>query len=337
MNTIHNRLPFEESNTHSIRMQYAQELVNILDLPKDIRFVEGDSKVGLDHERRFRIMWWMTGNEPLRMALYHSKMLIYRQCGDSQSDERLTGALRNIEQTLQSLSWRNHLHNLVQKTDLSGKLYLRLFFRAAQQIWSRAARWHAIMPMDIPSPFIPFLKLMSIGAWPLGCHNDSLWVFILNEKIKNTVDFGPPTPIPQQTIPINYIFLSSLFDNLELITKWREYFHDKGWNTLHGPVCEDVFPPEIQLGKQIQKAGAVVGLLQKSDPDFGIPWWMYQELDYALFCQRPVGLISQFDNTDPELPDLNKFNYSLEDIHISMENHELWDWLRTNTHNYGGK
>lgn len=323
-------VPFSRSVDHSELISIAQQLLEKLKLSAKIHFVKGNAQSGLDLERCFRIMWWTTGDEPLRLALHQSKIRIHRHSHITRKDKQLTEALRDTEHVLRLTPWRQHLHNLIKKNAPKGQSYLRLLFRAAQQVCSRAARWHAVMPPDAPSPFVSLIELMSAGVWPMGCHDGSLLLFLWNETATEKIDFGPSLISPQTANQKDYIFLSALFQNSELTMLWKEIFRDKGWNTMHGPVDEDVAPPEVQLGKQIQESRAVVGLLPEPDPDLGIPWWMYQELDYASACNRPVILITQCDSAESELKNVQKINLELDNQSKIIGKHELWEWIQKN-------
>lgn len=323
-------LPLMHHLDYSALIPYIQQLLEIFEISAKIQMVEGNAQSGLDHERRFRTMWWTTGEEPLRVALYQSKIRTYHQSLVSKKNEQLSKAWKDIEHVVRSTPWRQHLLNLINKTTRSGESYLRLFFRSAQQIWSRAARWHAIMTSDLSSPYVPLIKLMAAGAWPLGCYGDTLWVFLWNEKAKDATEFGPPLITPQSAVQKDYIFLSFLFQNSGLTARWEKIFRDKGWNTIFGPVNEDIAPPEVQLGKKIREARAVVGLLSEPDPDFGIPWWIYQELDYASACNRPVILVTQNKSPKLELKHVKTINCALDDQSKIQKEHGFWQWLQKN-------
>lgn len=328
---IERYLPFSGSLSHSELLVHAQELVETLGLSATARLVEGNAQFALDHERRFRLGWWTNGEEPLRLGLQQSKLYIYRHSRTAQKEERLARAWKHAEKVIRSTPWRRHFLYLIQETDPVGESYFRLLFRAAQQVWSRAARWHAVMPASARSPFVPLVKLIAAGALPLGCHENSLWILLLDETIANTQDFGPLLTTPRSAHPKGYVFLSCLFSDSTLTAQWQKAFHENGWKTLHGPVNEDVAPPEAQLGKQIQEAQAVVGLLQRPDPDFGIPWWMYQELDYASFCRRPVILVCQSRNSEAALKDSQHLSCKIEHHWHPIDKHHIWHWLQDNT------
>jgi len=323
-------LPLMHNLDHSSLILYSQQLLEIFEISAEIQLVECNSIAGLNQERCFRIMWWTNGDDPLRLALYQSKKSMYHQSLVFKKNEKLSKAWQDTEHVVRSTPWRKHLINLINKTTKSGESYLRLFFRTAQQIWSRAARWHAIMPSDLFSPFVPLIKLMAAGAWPLGCYGDTLWVFLWNEKAKDTIQFGPPLITPQRITQKDYIFLCFLFQDTGLTARWEKIFQDKGWNTTFGPVNENVAPPEVQLGKKIREARAVVGLLPEPDPDFGIPWWIYQELDYACACNRPAILVTQNNSSELELKHVKRINCALDDQLKIQEEHRLWRWLQKN-------
>ena len=133
----------------------------------------------------------------------------------------------------------------------------------------------------MPSPFLPVVELLAAGAWPLGIHGGSLWVFVWNEAATSTPDFGPPLKFSCPAARKDFIFLSTEFRDAQLASRWKEAFRSRGWHTAHGPVKEDMLPPEAQLGERVRQARAVVGLLDEPDPDYGLPWWMLQGTRWA--------------------------------------------------------
>jgi len=308
----------------------AQELLQALDLPHRVRIVEGDSHSGLGWERRFRLQWWASGNEPLRAALQQAKTVAYHQAQMTQSLAQLTKAWRFIEQVVISERWRQHLRHLIAGLKQPDNAYLRLAYRAAQQVWSRAARWQAIMPPHQPCPFLPVIALLEAGAWPLGCQDDSLWVFVWRQSAIGEPALELPLRAANSAQPQDYIFLSAQFRHVTLTARWEAAFRHHGWRTLHGYVNEEIAPPEVQLGERIRSARAVVGVIDTSDPDFGLPWWMFQELDYASACSRPAVLISPYHLAQPGLLHVPTIPCAWPEESSIPEEHEIWRWLQAN-------
>ena len=328
-------LPFSNRVGSAELREQALNLVDALGLSTGIEIIEGNSQSGLVLESRFRLKWWASGEEPLRAALHRAKAQAYRQARQSERWEELSEAWRRVEKTVRSANWRQHLLDITREANPTADAYLRLAFRAAQQVWSREARWLSIMPASAPDPFTPLVELLVNNAWPLGCHDGSLHVFLWNESVTRASDFGSAfvdacSADKQSFEPQSHIFLSAQFRDSELIERWKIAFEDQGWDIIHGPVSEDVTPPEVQLGKRIRDARATVGLIDEFDSDYGLPWWMYQELDYAAACKRPVVLISQSDPGAARAPDIAKIQCAMSKDSNPLDQREIWDWLKIN-------
>jgi hypothetical protein len=324
-------LPFSKRLDSSSLASCGRKLIDVLGLSTTVKIIEGNGEAGLNRERRFRLKWWTSGEEPVRRALHQSKTQVYRQAKSMQQWQGLTAAWKRAEDEMGSSSrWRQHLLDITRGLSPADDAYLRLAYRAGQQAWSRAARWQATMPTSAPSPFAPLVELFGAGAWPLGCHEGCLWIFVWNDAAPTTPDFGPAATLTSSDNPGDYVFLSARFRDSASTALWESAFHDRGWKTVHGPISEDVSPPEPQLGKRIRDARAVVGLIHENDPDFGLPWWMYQELDYASACKRPVLLISQSDTTYVGLPDVQTIRRPPQDELNPGSENEIWRWLSYN-------
>jgi hypothetical protein len=305
-------LPFSRDDGAGAIIRSAREMAGALGLPEEVRIVEGNGAAGLDLERGLRLRWWTNGDEPLRAALHQAKTRAYREAREIGQWERLTGAWREAERVVQGDSWRAPLRRLVQDLPPQDAAFVRLAFRAAQQAASRAVRWQAVL--DDANPFIPLTMLFSQGAWPLGVLDGVLQVFVWNPEALPEFEASSAMDVPVSKEDGDVLFLSVQFRDAERTSRWEEALRSRGWDVIHGPVDEEISPPEIQLGKRIRGAGAVLGLLGESDPDFGLPWWMFQELDYARSCGRPVVLLSNLPDKPP----------------ASSDDHELWRWLSAN-------
>ena len=95
-------LPLMHHLDHSSLILYSQQLLEIFEISADIQLVEGKAKSGIDHEHRFRIIWWTTGEEPLRLALHQAKKSTYRQSLVSKKNEQLSKAWQDIEHLVRS-------------------------------------------------------------------------------------------------------------------------------------------------------------------------------------------------------------------------------------------
>lgn len=329
-------LPFSEGVGEAELYARARRLVEALGLSSDVRLVKGGGAAGLRGERGFRLSWWSDGEEPLRGALQSLKAGVLRRASGARERARLTEAWRRAELRVNSDAWRLHLRRLAEGCAPRERVYLRLAFRAAQQAWSRAARWDSLAPDGAASPFGALLDLFAAGAWPLGCRDGSLRVFVWE---RGAEDFGPteggvaefaPTFAPQrETRRDDFVFLSAPFSAAALTARWEKAMRAGGLQTVHGPVEEFVSSPEVQLGARIRRARAVVGLSAAPDPDFGLPWWMFQELDYARACGRPVFLACRGKSLE-EGRRLLREVYNAPTEEGGADDTELRLWLKAN-------
>lgn len=290
-------LPFSRNEEPGGVVRIARELARALGLPEEVRIVEGEGSSGLALERTFRLQWWTSGDEPLRAALHRAKTRVYQEARETGRWERLTGAWREAERVVQGDAWRAPLRRRVQDLGPEDAAFVRLVFRAAQQAASRAARWQAVL--DGANPFIPLTELFAHGAWPLGVIDGALQVFVWNPQAPRS-EAGSAAEIPASETSGGVLFLSAPFREADRTAQWEEALRNRGWEVVHGPVDEETSSPETQLGKRIRGASAVLGLAGENDPDFGLPWWMFQELDYARACGRPVTILPGSPD-DPEI------------------------------------
>lgn len=298
-------LPFSRDEGPGVVLRIARELAGALGLPEEVRIVEGEGSSGLALERAFRLRWWTRGDEPLRAALHRAKTRVYREARETGRWEQLTGAWREAERSVQGDAWRAPLRRLIQDLGPEDAAFVRLAFRAAQQAASRAARWKAVL--DGANPFIPLTELFAHGAWPLGAVDGALQVFLWNPEVPSRSEADPTAGIPLSETAGGVLFLSAPFREADRTARWEEALRSRGWKVVHGPVDEETSSPEAQLGERIRGSSAVLGLAGENDPDFGLPWWMFQELDYARACGRPVAIL-------PGAPD----------------DPEIWRWLDAN-------
>lgn len=323
-----NQIPFSRPANPSQLVIAARQLSDTLELPCEIQFVEGQGEFGLRQERLFRLRWWSGADEPLRAKQQFAKTTMYNRALAGRSYKRLKYAWQQAEQVVNSSRWRIHFRNFLRDLAPADKAYLRLAFRASQQIWSRAIRWHFTMGTDVPSPFIPSINLLSMGAWPMGCHKQVFRIFYWNRRRTCSLQSSGTFPIDDSSQTRKGLFLSAKFRDVSATTPWQEALDQHGWSTFHGQVREDLEPPEAQLGRRIQSATAVISILKRPDPDFGLPWWMFQEIDYARACNRPVVLVCDQTPDPVELEGIQKV-YTRREFR-PRDDHEIWDWLSVN-------
>ena len=322
-------LPFSQTLHPNVVRSLAKELLRSLDLSAQVQLITGNGSWGLHYERLFRLNWWANGREPLRSSLQKAKTKIYARTRVSGNWEQLTNVWQLTDRLIHSQVWRKHLRFLAAGLPSTEYSFLCLIHQIAQQVWSRAARWNATARGNDPNPFLPVLKLLMAKALPLGCWDGHLWICLWDHAAPNPSEVActmPDFPVENKK---SHIFLSTSFRNTVLTSRWEDTFRLVGWETLHGPVNEEIVPPEFQLGKRIQTARAVVALIDEVDEDFGLPWWMFQELDYASAHRKPVAIVSQSVLVDQRLATVCSLKSTNREMWNPTQDHGLWAWLGT--------
>lgn len=204
--------------------------------------------------------------------------------------------------------------------------WLRVAFRIAAQMWSRAGRWQAAMGLDRDCPLMPLIELFELGAVPIGTEDDSLVVFQHDSAAQGVIAVTPE-PSPQPAVrQRNDIFLAAKFESTSLTETWRDAFNLRGWE-----VCFERFPEggeaiEPQLGRRIRESHAVVGITDQTGFHTGLPWWVYQELDYSVFCSKPTVLIIDHPAELEELDSVTRIGPAATTGDVAND-HPVWDWL----------
>jgi len=335
--SFHNRLPFSSRlEPEREAMWRLAETFGLGEQAASTRLIRGSGADGLLLERYFRLSWWNAGTEPLRAAQHRAKTQIHSLARARGEWTTLTRAWRAAEREVHSRTWRRWLHDFCAGEAPTERAYLRLAFRAAQQVWSHAARWRAALPDEPERPFEWMAELLAGGIWPLGCAGGSLWFFAWDRTVPKQGDWSAevgPLAGPQaglaETMPTG-LFLSSPFQQAALSERWEGFLREQGWRALHGPVDEQVAPAEVQLGERIRGARAVIGLIDRLDADFGLPWWMYQELDYASALKKPTVLLSSSCPEEAPLVGLDTIRCAPGTANGRQAERALRRWLEVN-------
>ena len=168
---------------------------------------------------------------------------------------------------------------------------MRSLFRQAQQAWTRAARWQAIMGPQVSSPSALVVALIRSGAWPLGMCNGRFHVLhIAEEASELTLDPDAlDKRLTRRGLPRkNRIFISGRFQDARRTNALVTLLRVSGLTAEFHPVPERAEPIEPQLGRRIMEAQCLLALKCPEDLDFGRPWWVTQELEFATHVGTPV-------------------------------------------------
>jgi hypothetical protein len=280
-----------------------RELIGSLHANWEVELVAAGAKRCLELECAFRRRWWAGGDDPLRLALSNAKLRAH-QFGPS---DRLAEAFREMRAQVHSPSWRARLRTLAAGASDLERDYFQRAFRAAQQIWTRAARWEVLRELsDTPAqnPFLYMARLFEHGVWPLGFADGRVWAIQLSgsgcaDGPRLHIDPGAPTSVfPRR------LYASAEFEEEVSVKCWQSCLSAQGWELVHTRVDENQGPLEHLLGETIRQCAGVLALVDP-DPDFGSPWWVFQEIDYAMACNKPVFVVTSPQSlSQPKIEDI---------------------------------
>ena len=321
------RLPFSERTDSDVVTQASYDLATTLSLPGPVSPLVCDAATALRVESNFRRSWWAGCSDLFRDAIHQFKWRMHQAGNDDP--KAFANAWSSMVSHVQSCMWRDHVRSLCAAKTPSEVEYIRRAVGAAQQLWSRAVRWDTAMPYQA-NPFLPFVELVSHGAWPVGFRNGAIQVLQTRSgQVERCAGTGWEASLNsfqgcRSSEP--YVFLIGPFRDrftTSVLTALRT--HDI--NVVHNQV-DETRPPEQQLGRMIKSAAACVAAFERYDDDFGLPWWVFQEIDFATACGVPVAVFTG-DHRDEHKHGAQHFSgYEAGVVE------EFWTWLET-TQNRG--
>lgn len=282
------RLPFSGAMTGSMISGCAGKLLALFQLQGKTRVIAADAQSGIDLERQFRRRWWEHMNDPLKLRMHNLGIGIEEKVSE---DPSLIPALHNAwleaDRLTQGVAWRKLIRQLSSGNE-AGKQYIRIFFRIAQQMVNRGARWEAVFGTTLPTPYTYLYEFITGGLLPLGFHDNTFYLHRLSG-----VPAGSPLPdSPATVFTRNRICLCYEFANKEAAASLKTRLESEGYELFHGPVNDYRTPIEFQLAARILHSFAMVVLAESIDADFGLPVWIFQEMDLALALGLPVIVIT---------------------------------------------
>lgn len=243
-----------------------------------------DPRSAIALEEAVRLKWWSNGDEGLRAALHARGHLMYSRASATEARARLADAWGRADALAHSRRWRDQLLARVTAQGPDWAPYLRLFFRAAQQTMTRAARWEAIMGGR--SHFQIMLELFARGAWPVGQHRDQIIAIVVG---RDALGLAPHTPdLNVQQADARTVFLAADYRGLHRANALSERLARAGWSVISGRRDEAGAPMEHMLAEEIRRSVGVVALEDVIDADFGRSWWIHQEIQFAVACGKPI-------------------------------------------------
>lgn len=297
-------LPLAERTDRESLVSLASALAKQIGLGGGVALASCAGSVDFTAAWRCRMLAW-DGEDPYREALHRTGIQSYWAADRGNGWQRMSSAYAAAEAQVNGPAWRAQLLRiLAREPDEHSRAYLRCFFRAAQQAWTRAARWISVMPPDEPSPFELIVRLATFGAWPLGFCNGQLIVAVYGNQpdVDTTVEAlstsCPPRVLPTPDSP-PCVFLATSFRTCETGERVRQMIEKTGHRVLYGPLPERNETLESQLGRRIGAATAVLAVVDIFDADFGLPIWISEEVHYAVACARPVAMVGAAMEPEP--------------------------------------
>jgi hypothetical protein len=294
----------------------AEDLLHLLDLEARLVIVECNASTALNMEAYFRRRWWFGNDDSFRNAVHACKFRAHTTPGKSSE---VTQAWSKMGERVRSADWRNRIRQLALGKTEREKRSLQLIFGAAQQLWTRAARWNAALGPEA-NPFAIMAQLFERSCWPLGLTAGCLYVCGIVPEFMP----APATSFPVYNPQVfrrrdRTIFLSASFNQTTNEPILQE-IRDRGFKLIHGRV-DEFCAPERQLAAKILRAAVTVGFIRCFDSDFGCPWWIFQELDFSTACGRPTALLT---SDTVSLPSIEIFKFG-----NGIIEERFWQWLHS--------
>lgn len=285
------RLPFtEEISTQDI-FEKGNSLLNMFDLKAQTEIIFASAIQAVELERVFRLVWWLERNDSLRSSMHILGMEIDNFVKAKPSSRlELHEAWYSADQITNSYAWRDQFKSRLI-LDSSNQEYYQIFFRIAQQIVNRAARWEAIFTQLRPTPYTILFDLVVAGVLPLGMYKGKLFFHKLTEdSFTSNIQFDINL---KRHIVNKKICFCYEFNNIEMAVIIQNKLIQEGYFVECGPVNESIQPIEHQLADRILRSSWLVVLIKEIDADFGYPIWIHQEVDLALVYKIPIILIAK--------------------------------------------
>jgi hypothetical protein len=282
-------LPYQQNISTERALELASGILQVLNIPGEPKCISSSARDALMLDTFSRYKWWIKRHDRVRWAMHRLGIRIYEKdaLGKPIFSEALSSAFESAKYIGDSREWRLHFRSL-SKANGEEHLYMQLFFRVAQQILSRYIRWRSVFGPK-PTPYEYLLQLTKGGIFPIGFFDNTYYIFNLNGT--NTVAHHP---VPQIPTPGNSrdIFLCYEFRNSKVYPFILNILTSLDLGIAGGPVNELDEPIEHQLGRKIAGSLCLVAFVEEVDEDFGLPIWLYQEINLALFLKKPVLVIT---------------------------------------------
>lgn len=315
---VFEQLPFSAPFDEGRIAKAAAELATILEIRPQFSMLNLDAGSALLLESDLRRSWWNGRPDPFQDGIHRLKRKMHAaSCDPSIFTQAWSSMRAHVEQSM----WRDHIRRLCRGRADFECAYVRRAVRWAQQLWTRAVRWETSLAAE-PNPFSLMVEFIVNSVWPVGFWNGALQVIHVSLRDRPALDgidadglkFKPAAASNKGGVFLSGPFRDE-FTNLVLMS-----FNSRGFTAIHGRV-DETSAPEHQIGERIKCSCACVAAVERNDPDFGVPWWTFQELDFGMACGRPVAVICR----EPSDSGIGNFlSFGCEQGAIDEA---FWSWL----------
>jgi hypothetical protein len=238
-------------------------------------------------ERGLRLELWAGRGEPMRESMHAAAQGMLARVEEHGMERTLGHAWKRAWQVAEGPEWRAALTVATSTAPSPQRACMRHFFRAAQQAFTRAARWNSVMPDGGDELFTSCCELIAFGVWPLGVEAGVLRLAVPSD-LPDAFDRRDGARGPAVNRDSRSIVLCATFAASNLAGKVQAALAHSGWEVRFGPRIERGPPIERLIARDMEAAFAVVAVSESLDSDFGAAWWLRQEVEYALALGRPV-------------------------------------------------
>jgi hypothetical protein len=137
---LRSAVPFSSCGGRREIVELCRTLLHDLGLEGDIDLQQGSAEQVVSMEAFYRRRWWLGAEDPVREALQGRKFQALNRVGKERAVREAWAAMTlHVNSPL----WREQFRRVSSTSNQLQAHLLRLAFRSAQQVWTRAARFPA--------------------------------------------------------------------------------------------------------------------------------------------------------------------------------------------------
>ncbi|MFA7687801.1 MAG: hypothetical protein WCY25_08040 [Moheibacter sp.] len=303
IHNVYKSLPFSNEPNEDKIIQISSNLLALLGIESNPKLILAPADDILEIERYFRIKWWTEKEDVLREKMHIvGRELDIVSANNQEAKASISNAWQKANILTNSTDWRKLAHKSF--SNQSQGIYNQYFLRIAQQSVNRALRWEAIFPKT-KSPYFYIYKLITFGVLPLGIDRDTFYItkesiFSLNENF-NFFRYKKIATSSDLKTFAKRAFIAFEFRNHFNIEKILRSLDIDILEFDFGPVNSYIIPIEHQLYDRIKQCSIMLVIIDEYDNDFGLPIWIYQEIDIAKTLNLPIIIITEGNEIYPSL------------------------------------